>query len=95
MPYMELLYLGIILGILTERFIFPFLDLMQERITYSVTVGATRKQIQAQKIVADFSREYPECSEDVPEKQPAIGFQYVPEDEDEYEEDFNDKLNNN
>ena len=93
MPYMELLYLGIILGIFIDKYIFPFLDLMQERITYSVTVGATRKQIQAQKIVADFSREYPECSEDVPEKQPAIGFQYVSEDE--YEEDFNDKLNNN
>jgi len=91
---MEYLYLGIILGIVLNKFIFPFFELLQERITYSVTVGATRSQIKAQKLVCDFQREYPE-SEEIVEGSPAIGFQYIPE-ESQFEEDddCDDKLQN-
>lgn len=85
---MEYLYLGIIIGVVINKFIFPFFELLQERITYSVTVGATKSQMKAQQVVCDFNRKYPEY-EGVAEKSPAIGFEYAPE-ELEYEDDFED-----
>ena len=93
---MEYLYLGIIIGLVINHYIFPFLDLMQERITYSVTVGATRKQIQAQKIVANFNREYPEVEGS--EQTQAIGFNIddcIDDEEEDFDEDeIDDKVKN-
>ena len=85
---MEYLYLGIFLGIILDKFLFPFFELLQERITYSVTVGATRSQMKAQKLVCDFKREYPEV-EEIAEQMPAIGFHF-PQEESQFDYDEDD-----
>ncbi len=95
MYFIAYLCVGIILGILLEKYIFPIIDLKIEVLQYKETEKATIYQLNAQELLAEFNREYPELSQgEIPELTPAIGFAYTPSDEDMYYEDeqYEDKI---
>ena len=82
------LFLGIIIGLLAERFLFPIIDLATEIITYRLSVNATKYQIQSQTIAKEFEKKYPEVEECGTH---AIGFHCEDMAEDYDEDDFEDK----
>ena len=67
------IFLGILIGILMERFLFPYLDLFFEVATHKFSSIATSHQLDAQTMICEFGRDYPE-SQEKPELSPAIGF---------------------
>ncbi len=82
------LCIGIILGIVIERYIFPIMDLKLEAFQYKESEKATIYQLNAQELVAEFNREYPEFSQgETQELMPAIGFTYTPSEDEIYYED--------
>ena len=82
------LCIGIILGIVIERYIFPIIDLKLEVLQYKESEKATIYQLNAQGLVAEFNREYPEFNQgEVPELTPAIGFMHTQQNEDMYEDE--------
>lgn len=80
------LCIGIILGILIDKYIFVFWDIKMEKFTHKETVECTAYQLEAQELVQLYQREYGE----VEEKSPAIGFQVYPQEE-EYYDDVEEK----
>jgi hypothetical protein len=70
---MAYLFIGILLGIVLEKFLVPIFETLLELFTYKVSESATISQLNSQAYVADFKREYPETVE-TSELQPCIGF---------------------
>lgn len=97
MVYTSYLFIGIICGILIERYLFPTLDIYLDVFTHKQTEKATDYQLNAQAMTMEFLREYPEANQNYQELQPAIGFCASPEEEqynDLYEDDIDNRLKN-
>lgn len=89
------LFVGVIIGILVERYVFPIFDIMHELLTYKAGEKANELQLNVKGMFAEFDRAYPETVEGYQEESPAIGFQISPtmsEFEDDEEEDCNGKI---
>lgn len=92
MNFIAYLFIGIIIGIVIERYIFPIIDLKLEVLQYKESEKATIYQLNAQELLALFNREYPELNDtQKPELTPAIGFIHNSPDEDMYYEEENCK----
>lgn len=74
MNIMGYLFIGILCGIVIEKYIFPYFDIKVEVFTHKASVEATAHQLEAQEMAVLFNRQYPETKEPIEEKTPAIGF---------------------
>jgi hypothetical protein len=84
----SLLFIGILIGLLIQKYIFPIIDLWLSVYEYKQSEIITIYQLNAQEQVALFNREYPELDENQnKELTPAIGFAYNHQDDDMYYED--------
>jgi hypothetical protein len=82
------LFAGILIGIFTEHFIFPYFDIKFELFVDKYSIKKTQYQLDAQELAFNFAREYPESQNNNQELQPCIGFQYpAPLEEEEYYEE--------
>ena len=79
-------WLFIIIGIIIAKYIFPIFDVLLECFTYRMTVSATKNDIKAKKIVAEYEKEY---GNETVERMPAIGFE-LPKPEEQYYDDDED-----
>lgn len=75
--------IGILLGIIIQKYLFSILDIKLDVFQCAQTEKATMHQLNAQEMAMLFYREYPEAKEDYQSTE-AIGFKYIPE---EYEDD--------
>jgi hypothetical protein len=84
----SLLFLGVILGMLIQKYIFPVFDMLLDIYSYKQSEKVTIYQLNAQEQIALFNREYPEVNnEEIRELTPAIGFTYSNQDNDIYCDD--------
>lgn len=81
--------IGIILGILIDKYLFVLLDVKLEKFTYKETVECAQYQVDAQTLVSKFQVEFGE----VKELSPCVGFSVEPSQE-IYEDEEEDKLVN-
>ena len=88
MTILTILFIGILLGIMMERYIFPIFDTLLDIFSIKQSKIATKDNIFMQKMNLDLIRDYPELTkEDMGQEQVhAIGFQYESDYEDEYYE---------
>lgn len=88
MTILTILFIGILLGIMMERYIFPIFDTLLDIFSIKQSKIATKYNISIQKMNLDLIRDYPELTkEDMEQEQiHAIGFQYESDYEDEYYE---------
>lgn len=88
MTILTILFIGILLGIMMERYIFPIFDTLLDIFSIKQSKIATKDNIFMQKMNLDLMRDYPELTkEDMGQEQVhAIGFQYESDYEDEYYE---------
>lgn len=75
--------IGILIGFIVDKYIFPYLDIKFEKYTYRESVICTQYQVDAQKIAKENSEDQ--------ELQPAIGFQISDSTELDDEDDCEDK----
>ena len=82
------IFIGVIIGILCERYLFSILDLYLQVFQHKQSVNATMYQLKSQEAVILFNREYPESnSNKTKELSPAIGFACGGLNDDVYYED--------
>lgn len=86
----SLIFLGILIGLLIEKYLFPIFDTSLEVFNYKQSEKATIYQLNAQEQAVLFSRKYPESS-NMPNQElsPAIGF--MAEQSDEMYYDYDDE----
>jgi hypothetical protein len=70
---MQYLFIGIILGIIIEKYVFPFIDTIFEVFTYKISVHATEYKVQSETMAKEFELKYPEVEESATN---VIGYQY-------------------
>ena len=80
--------LGILLGVLINKYLFPILDIKLDVFQYAQTEKATKHHLNVQEMTMLFYREYPEAKEDYQGETHAIGFQYTPEEEYDKDEEY-------
>lgn len=84
----SLLFLGVILGMLIQKYIFPVFDMLLDIYSYKQSEKVTIYKLNAQEQIALFNRKYPEVNnEEIRESTPAIGFTYSNQDNDIYCDD--------
>lgn len=91
------LFLGIIIGVLTHQYIFPYLDILFEIFVSKSSEIITEHNLNIQMLSCDLLREYPELNNDgnfSNEPTGVIGFQYNSSDDEEYYGEDDIKLNN-
>lgn len=86
---MQYLFLGILFGLVVEKYIFPFLDGLFEVYSYKMSEFATASKIKSESMAREYELKYPETEEIATN---AIGYQYEPEEEC-YDEDLEDCKN--
>ena len=90
---LQFLFLGIFLGIIIDKFIFPVFDILLDVFTYAQTEKSSAYQSNVKAKACELIRNYPELQLDQQtqprELHPAIGFIQSPSDEEEYYEDKN------
>jgi len=85
------IFIGVIIGILCERYLFVILDLYLQVFQHKQSVNATMYQLQSQEAVILFNREYPESnSNKTKELSSAIGFACGNSDDVYYEDEIED-----
>lgn len=86
----SLIFLGVLIGVLIERYIFPIFDTLLEVFNYKQSEKATIYQLNAQEQAVLFNRKYPELNNmQNQELTPAIGF--MTEQSDEMYYDYDDE----
>lgn len=90
---MEYILLGVIIGIVIDKYIFPIFDMLLELLTYQITKLCTSIQIDINLM----SLEYQEMAEQGQPLTPVVGFhagmeQYDEDDEDDDEDNKNKKI---
>lgn len=86
---MTYLFLGILIGILYEKFIVPLIELWTEVYTYKKSIKATEYQLKSTELANEFNKKYPEAKDDSQELQPCIGYHFEAESEEYLDEDDN------
>jgi len=84
---MAYLFLGIIIGVVSDKYLFPILDLFLDVFQYKQSEKAADYQLSMQAKTFDFARDYPESQQNNQELQPAIGFVHEYPEEDFYDEE--------
>lgn len=80
------LLLGIIIGVLIEKYVFAYLDTLFDMFSIRKAEEATEYNLNMQILQCEAIRNYPELKEDNSGQGQTnvIGFQYNPEDDEEY-----------
>jgi len=88
------MFIGVLMGILIQQYIFPIFDLLLEVFSIKQSEVATIHNLNIQEMSCEFAREYPEINANkIQEQTNLIGFTCnSAEDEDEYYEE--DKIKN-
>ena len=73
---MQLFYLGIFIGLMLERYIFPIFDIYFEIFNHKKAEQITLHNLNMKAMNLDFTREYPEASGDPYQQIQAIGFEH-------------------
>lgn len=64
------IFIGILLGIIIEKYVFSYFDILYEKFTYKQTITCTKYKVESQTLAKEFELKYGELQE-LP---PAIGF---------------------
>jgi hypothetical protein len=80
--------IGIIITVFYDRILSPIIDLKYEHYRYKITVGCTEEKLNADKLMAEFVRKYPEYNQNQEETNSnLIGFHMDSIEDKEYEDE--------
>jgi len=89
---MQLFYLGIFIGLMLERYIFPIFDIYFEIFNHKKAEQITLHNLNMKAMNLDFAREYPEASGETYQQIQAIGFEHPQVSEDDYKCEDRNKI---
>lgn len=87
---MQYLFIGILLGIVIDKYIFPLIDTLFEVFTYKISIKATAYKIQSESIAREYEKKYPEVEETATN---VVGF-HMDNSEEYYDDDIEEDCKN-